>query len=133
MKPLLASKLALITGAGAGIGAASAELYASEGAAVLVVDIDGNASEDVAKHIVADGGTATALTVDVRDSTQVEQMRARVLKQHGPVDILVNNVGHWVHLPPSFAEGSPDHWQALYEVNLLHVLQVTHAFLPSML
>jgi NAD(P)-dependent dehydrogenase (short-subunit alcohol dehydrogenase family) len=133
MKPLLASKRALITGAGAGIGAAAAELYASEGAAVLVVDIDGDASEEVAKRIAADGGTATALTVDVRDSTRVEQMRDRVLDQHGPVDVLVNNVGHWVHLPPSFAEGGPDHWQALYEVNFLHILQVTHAFLPSML
>src|SRR5437660_8249016 len=95
MKPLLASKLALITGAGAGIGAAAAELYASEGAAVLVVDIDGDAAEAVAKRIVADGGSATALTVDVRDSAHVEHMRDRVLDQHGPVDVLVNNVGHW--------------------------------------
>src|SRR6266487_1220553 len=82
MKSLLTSKLALITGAGAGIGAATAELYASEGASVLVVDIDGEAAEAVAKRIVADGGAATALTVDVRDSTQVEQMRDRVLDQH---------------------------------------------------
>jgi NAD(P)-dependent dehydrogenase (short-subunit alcohol dehydrogenase family) len=133
MNSLLASKLALITGAGAGIGAAAAELYASEGAAVLVVDIDEDASDQVAKRIVADGGTATALTVDVRDRTQVDQLRVRVLDEHGPVDVLVNNVGHWVHLPSSFADSSPGHWQALYEVNFLHVLQVTHAFLPSML
>jgi NAD(P)-dependent dehydrogenase (short-subunit alcohol dehydrogenase family) len=133
MNPLLASKLALITGAGAGIGAAAAEVYASEGAAVLVVDIDSGASDQVAKRIVTEGGTATALTVDVRELTQVEQLRDRVLDQHGPVDVLVNNVGHWVQLPASFADSSPDHWQALYEVNFLHVLQVTHAFLPSML
>jgi NAD(P)-dependent dehydrogenase (short-subunit alcohol dehydrogenase family) len=42
-------------------------------------------------------------------------------------------VGHWVHLPPSFAASTPDDWQAQYEINFLHVLRVTHAFLPSML
>ncbi len=133
MKPLLASKLALITGAGAGIGAATAELYASEGATVLVVDIDGDAAGRVVDRIVADGGAATAFTIDVRDPTQVGRLRDRVHDQHGPVDVLVNNVGHWVHLPASFAESSPDHWQALYEVNFLHIMRVTHAFLPPML
>jgi len=130
---LLEGKVALITGAGAGIGAAAAELYAAEGAGVLVVDIDGDAADEVVARILEGDGRAWSMAVDVRDAAQVEAMRDRVLADHGRLDILVNNVGHWVHLPPSFADSGPEHWQALYEINLLHVLRVTHAFLPSML
>lgn len=130
---LLDGKIALITGAGHGIGAAAAALFAAEGASVVVVDNDGDASDDVAKRIADEGGVASSLIADVRDPQQVDAMRDRVLSEHGRLDVLVNNVGHWVHLPASFAEGDPEHWQALYEVNFLHVLRVTHAFLPSML
>jgi NAD(P)-dependent dehydrogenase (short-subunit alcohol dehydrogenase family) len=130
---LLEGKVTLVTGAGAGIGAAAAELYAAEGAGVFVVDIDGDAAETVAGGIAEAGGAAWSLAVDVRDPAQVDAMRDRVLADHGHLDVLVNNVGHWVHLPPSFAEGGPEHWQALYEINFLHVLRVSHAFLPSML
>ena len=133
MAGLLDGKVALITGAGAGIGAAAAELFAAEGAAVVVADIDGDAAKDVAARISDTGGTGLPMVVDVRVAAEVEAMRDRLLEDHGRLDVLVNNVGHWVHLPPSFAAGGPDHWQALYEINLLHVFRVTHAFLPSML
>jgi NAD(P)-dependent dehydrogenase (short-subunit alcohol dehydrogenase family) len=132
MTPMLEGKVALITGAGNGIGAAGAELFAAEGAGVVVVDIDGDAATDVAARIEKDGGRAWPVTVDVRDAAQVADMRDRVLAEHGRLDVLVNNVGHWVRLPPSFAESGPDDWQAQYETNFLHVLRVTHAFLPSM-
>jgi NAD(P)-dependent dehydrogenase (short-subunit alcohol dehydrogenase family) len=130
---LLEGKIALITGAGHGIGAAAAALFAAEGAGVVVVDIDGDAANDVATQITDQGGAAWPITADVRDSDQVDAMRDRALADHSRLDVLVNNVGHWVHLPASFVDGDPDHWQALYEVNVLHVLRVTHAFLPSML
>ena len=130
---MLDGKVALITGAGNGIGAAAAALFAAEGASVFVVDIDGDAADEVAKEIENDGGTAWSMTVDVRDADQVADMRDRVLAEQGRLDVLVNNVGHWVHLPPSFADGDAEHWQALYEVNFLQLLRVTHAFLPSML
>jgi NAD(P)-dependent dehydrogenase (short-subunit alcohol dehydrogenase family) len=131
--PLLPGKVALITGAGAGIGAEAARLFASEGATVVVADIDGDAAASVLAEIEAAGGAATAHTIDVRDGDQVLAMRDRVLADHGRVDILVNNVGHWINVPPSFLDGGPEHWQALYEVNLLHVFSVTYAFVPSML
>jgi len=105
----LDGKVALITGAGAGIGEATAELFAAEGARVIVVDIDTDRAEAVAARIGAE-----ALVVDVRDAAQVEQMRDDVLSNHGQLDVLVNNVGHWVRLPPSFAESDADQWQALY-------------------
>src|SRR4051812_48537624 len=133
MDRLLDGKIALITGAGNGIGAAGAELFAAEGASVYVVDIDGEAAARVVERIETAGGHAWALTADVRDAEHVGPLAGRVLAEAGRLDVLVNNVGHWVHLPPSFAGGSPAHWQALYEVNFLHVLHVTHAFLPSML
>jgi NAD(P)-dependent dehydrogenase (short-subunit alcohol dehydrogenase family) len=129
----LQDKIALITGAGNGIGAAAAELYAAEGATVFVADIDGVAVAEVAQRITNDGGTASPLTVDVRDPAQVAAVRDQVLTASDRLDVLVNNVGHWVHLPRSFVESDPDQWQALYEVNFLHVLRMTHAFLPSMI
>jgi NAD(P)-dependent dehydrogenase (short-subunit alcohol dehydrogenase family) len=133
MHALLDGKVALITGAGNGIGAAAASLFAAEGAGVFVADIDGAAAENVAKAIGNDGGTAWPLTIDVRDADQVSDMRDRVHAEQGRLDVLVNNVGHWVHLPSSFADGDAAHWQALYDVNFLQLLRVTHAFLPSML
>jgi NAD(P)-dependent dehydrogenase (short-subunit alcohol dehydrogenase family) len=133
MTAMLDGKVALITGAGNGIGAATAALFAAEGASVFVVDIDDDAAKGVVSAIEQDGGTAWALPVDVRDAGQVTTMRDRVLGDPGRLDVLVNNVGHWVHLPPSFADSDADHWQAQYDVNFLHVLRVTHAFLPSML
>jgi len=130
---MLDGKVALITGAGNGIGAAGAALFAAEGAGVFVVDIDGDAADEVAATIEKDGGTAWAATVDVRDPDQVTGLRDRVITEQGRLDVLVNNVGHWVRLPPSFAESDAEQWQALYEVNFLQLLRVTHAFLPSML
>jgi NAD(P)-dependent dehydrogenase (short-subunit alcohol dehydrogenase family) len=133
MQAMLDGKVALITGSGNGIGAAAATLYAAEGAAVVVVDVDGAAASTVAKQIENDGGRAWPLRADVRDADQVAEMRDRVLGEHGRLDVLVNNVGHWVRLPPSFADSDAEHWQAQYDVNFLHVLRVTHAFLPSMI
>ena len=133
MNAMLNGKVALITGAGNGIGAAAAALFSAEGAHVFVVDIDADAADEVVMTIEKGGGTAWSMTVDVRDSNQVADLRDRVLAEQGRLDVLVNNVGHWVHLPPSFADGDAEHWQALYEVNLLQLLRVTHAFLPSMI
>jgi NAD(P)-dependent dehydrogenase (short-subunit alcohol dehydrogenase family) len=130
---LLDGRIALVTGAGAGIGAATAELFAAEGATLIVADIDEASAQAVAKGIEGAGGTASALTIDVRDRAQLTAMRDGVLADHGQLDILVNNVGHWVDLPPSFVESEPEHWQALYEVNFLHVMLASRLFLPSML
>ncbi|MCW2935985.1 MAG: short-chain dehydrogenase/reductase [Actinomycetia bacterium] len=129
---LLEGKVAVITGAGAGIGAATAKLFAAHGAEVVIAEIDPALAEATAAGISAAGGKATAIVTDVRDPDQVDALARAVLHRYERVDVLVNNVGHWVKFVGDFTAGDPGLWDELYRVNFLHVLLVTHAFLPSM-
>lgn len=83
----------VITGAAAGIGAATARLAASRGAAVMLSDVDDDGGERVAAEIRAAGGTAAYAHCDVTDATQVEQLMARAARALGGVDVLHNNAG----------------------------------------
>jgi len=130
--PLLQDKVAVITGGGAGIGGATAELFSEHGAMVYIADIDGDAARAVSGHITDLGGRATGVTMDARSADDIERLRERVLREHGRVDVLVNNVGHWIAVK-DLLQGDATHWQSLYEINLLHVFQMTHTFLPRML
>jgi 2-hydroxycyclohexanecarboxyl-CoA dehydrogenase len=132
MDPLLDGQVAVVTGAAHGIGRATAALFAEHGATVVIADIDAEAASEAADEIVAAGGNADALTTDVRADADVDRLRDHVLGTHGRIDVLVNNVGHYLRVRP-FDRSEPDMWQQLYEINLLHVFRVTHAFLPSML
>ncbi|NKI16442.1 SDR family oxidoreductase [Spongiibacter sp. KMU-166] len=87
----LAEKVAVITGAGAGIGRASALRFADEGAAVLVTDINIDAATKVAEEIVAKGGRATPLKVDVGEEEQLKGMVELAVKEYGSIDVLFNN------------------------------------------
>jgi NAD(P)-dependent dehydrogenase (short-subunit alcohol dehydrogenase family) len=86
----LSHKIALITGGGAGIGAATAELFAREGAKVLVADYDLNAAQTIARRI---GAAAAATQTDVRKDVDTKAMVDACVKAFGRVDILVNNAG----------------------------------------
>jgi len=132
MDPLLDGQIAVVTGAAHGIGRATAALFAEHGATVVIADIDAEAASEAADEIVAAGGNADALTTDVRVDADVDRLRSHVLGAHGHIDVLVNNVGHYLRVRP-FDQSGPDMWQQLYEINLLHIFRVTHAFLPSML
>jgi NAD(P)-dependent dehydrogenase (short-subunit alcohol dehydrogenase family) len=89
----LEDKIALVTGAGAGIGRAIAETLAREGAHVVVADRDGEAARETAEAIVKSNGAAQAETVDVTDTEQVKALMQRLAEAFGRLDVLVNNAG----------------------------------------
>lgn len=89
----LKDKVSLITGAGSGMGKATALLFASEGAKVAVADISGAAVEETASEIRKSGGQALALTVDVANSEDMQKMVAATVERFGPPNIVYNNAG----------------------------------------
>jgi NAD(P)-dependent dehydrogenase (short-subunit alcohol dehydrogenase family) len=133
MDGLLNDRIAVVTGGGGGIGAATARLFADHGAHVVIADIDAELARLTAEQITASGRSAFAAVTDVRDAGQVADLARSVLERHGRVDALVNNVGHWLRHPGNFVDTDPQLWDDLYRVNLHHVFLVTHAFLPAMI
>lgn len=130
---LLADRVAVVTGGGAGIGAATVRLFARHGAQVVVADVDPELAQRVADEVTASGGSAQPVVADVRDADQVARLARSVLDRYGRADVLVNNVGHWLRHPGNFTETDPQLWDDLYRVNLHHVFLVTRAFLPAMI
>src|SRR5690242_16883683 len=106
-------QIALVTGAGHGIGRAVAERFAAEGARVVVNDVDQRRANDVAQSIPA----SVAITADVSSKQQVDAMFDAVLGQFGTVDILVNNAGN-IHAARHFLEADEAWWDGLLGVNL---------------
>jgi NAD(P)-dependent dehydrogenase (short-subunit alcohol dehydrogenase family) len=130
---LLVDRVAVVTGGGGGIGAATAKLFAHQGAHVVVADIDRELAHRVADDIAASGGSALPVAVDVREIDQVADLARAALDRFGRVDVLVNNVGHWLRHPGNFVDTDPQLWDELYRINLHHVFLVTHALLPAMI
>lgn len=121
-------QVVVVTGGASGIGAATCRRFVDQGARVAIVDIDGDGAAAVATEL---GAAATAYSADVTDREAVAAMAAAVLGDHGAVDVLVNNVGHWVRVTP-FHLATPEHWDRVLDVNLRQVFFVTHAFLAQM-
>src|SRR5687768_1745154 len=127
----LAGKIAIVTGAAAGIGRTTAVTMAREGAAVLVADRDGANGAEVAAEIIAQGGRARFEQVDVRQAAEVEQMVAAAVEQWGGLDILVNNAG--VGIPGSVVDISEDDWNRVLDINLTGVWRGMKYAIPAML
>jgi len=116
----------LITGAGSGIGAGMARMLAANGHRIVVSDLDADAADRVVGEIVASGGTATGLTLDVGDLEAI----AAASEQLGKCDVLINNAGlQHVSRLDSFAM---EKWQQLVQVMLTGVAAVTQQVLPGM-
>ena len=130
---LLSDRVAVVTGGAGGIGAATARLFARHGAHVVIADVDTDRADHTVDVITTSGGSAFAVATDVRDADQVAALAASVLQRHGRVDVLVNNVGHWLRHPGNFVDTDPQLWDDLYRINLHHVFAVTRAFLPAMI
>jgi NAD(P)-dependent dehydrogenase (short-subunit alcohol dehydrogenase family) len=112
----LEDKVAIVTGAAHGIGAAIATRLAADGARVLVADVDGGAARVHADVINDQGGVAAAISVDVRDRAQVEATVERAVELWGQLDIQVSNAGITDRAP--FLEMDDDLWQRVIATNL---------------
>jgi 3-oxoacyl-[acyl-carrier protein] reductase len=125
----LDGKVALITGAGSGIGRASAERFAAEGAQVVVVDLKG--AEETVAAIEAAGGEALALRTDVADEDAVAAMAGVALDQFGKVDVLMNNAGVLDDYLPA-ADTPTEVWRRVLGVNIDAQFFTSRALLPQM-
>ncbi len=128
----LSGSVAVVTGGAAGIGGAVSSTLAAAGAHVVVADIDDRLAKERVAVITGDGNSAEGVTVDVRREEDVGRLASTVLDEHRRVDVLVNNVGHYL-TPTAFVDSESAHWKALHDVNVLHVFAVTRAFLPGMI
>lgn len=123
-------KVALVMGAGGGLGGAIARVLAMEGAKVAAADIDAAAVAATVTAIREAGGTATALEWDLGDLGSISRHVHGVEAELGPVDILVNNTGG---PPPTPAAGqAPDAWETNFRSMVLSVIAVTDRVLPGM-
>ena len=102
----LIDRAAIVTGAAGYIGSTTAKRLASDGAAVVVCDVNGESAQTVAETIASDGGTAIAVKTDVRSPESIEAMVARTIAEYGRVDILVNVAGGSARERASTVHGS---------------------------
>jgi 3-oxoacyl-[acyl-carrier protein] reductase len=131
--PLLQDHIAVITGAGSGIGRAIAQGYAREGARVVLLDIDRNAAAEAAGEIRAAGGKAESLALDVTKSEDCVAVAAGIADKIGRVSVLVNNAGIARRNGMlGTADAVRKDWQDIIAINLSGVFNVTHAFLEPL-
>ncbi|MGV9816960.1 SDR family oxidoreductase [Nocardia xishanensis] len=127
----LAGRVAVVTGASSGIGAATAKRLAASGAAVAVLARRADRLELLAEEIEQAGGTALALTVDVTDAQAVHAAAERVAAELGTADLLFNNAG--VMLPAPVEELPVEQWQRQIDLNVTGLMNAIGAFLPQLI
>lgn len=126
----LQHRITLITGAGTGIGEATAKRFAEEGAVTIVTDVDVESAERVANEIVAAGGLAEAHVHDVTDETAWQNLVESIVDTHGQLDVLVNNAG--IAIPATIEEETLIGWRKTQAVNMEGVFLGCQAVIPAM-
>jgi NADP-dependent 3-hydroxy acid dehydrogenase YdfG len=126
----LDGKVAVVTGASSGIGEATAEALAKEGAAVVVAARRGDRLAGLVERIEGEGGRVLAAVCDVTDESQAHGLIRKAREEFGSVDILVNNAG--VMLLSTVGKGLSDEWRRMFDVNVLGLLYATDAAIGVM-
>lgn len=124
-------KVALVTGGGGGIGSAIAQRLASEGAHVVVTDVNAEAAETVAATLRAAGLKASAIAADIAKAAACHALVQQVLAAHARVDVLVNNAG--INRRGNIMAISEDDWDATFAVNIDAMFHLCRAVIPQMM
>ena len=129
----LKGKVALVTGAGSGLGKATAQVFAQEGARVVVADISQRRAEAVVEEINGASRRKKAIAVrgDVARKSEVDAMVSEVRKKFGPITVLVNNAG--IAQIKDFLDISPEEWQRMLDVHMKGTFLCTQAVIPDMI
>jgi NAD(P)-dependent dehydrogenase (short-subunit alcohol dehydrogenase family) len=133
----LEDKVAIITGAGSGIGRATAMMFAHEGAIVVAADIRRETADEVAHAIVSSGGRALSVTVDVGDEAQLKRMVDTAMAEHGRIDVLHNNAllvnADYAMRDNDFLTLDPEIFYATMRVNVMGGVLASKLVIPQML
>ena len=125
------NQVAIVTGAGSGIGRATAQALAKAGAHVIVADIDAASGEASAAALRAQGCQATFMPVDMTKTASITDFAQAAMASFGAIDILVNAAG-WGRTAP-FVEGTPEFWEQLVALNFVGPMTLAKALLPGMM
>ncbi|MEM2984447.1 MAG: SDR family oxidoreductase [Candidatus Jordarchaeaceae archaeon] len=128
----LKGKVAIVTGAGSGIGEATAKLFAKEGAKVVVADIEPNLGRKVVEQIQKKGGTAVQVVVDVSKADQAKGMIDKCMSTFGKLDVLFNNAGIEGPEGPLW-ENEEEDWNRVIDVNLKSIFLCCKYAVPQMM
>ena len=127
----LQGRVAVVTGAGRGIGAATAVALARHGAHVALVDKDGAGVAETAKTIGLAGGEALPFTTDITDSFAIERLLDKIVEEWGQVDVLINNAG--IVKDAVLTDVTDEEWQETLDINLRGAMVCTRATAPHMI
>lgn len=128
----LDGKVAIITGSASGMGLEEAQLFAREGAKVVIADVNAEAGEKVASDIKAEGGEATFIEVNMRDGASVQALVDKTVETYGSLDIVVNNAGIFDKYA-SILDTSEEQWDLILDVNLKGIYLMAKAAIPGMI